>query len=117
MYQWYHNKINDKFAWDKLASDSDFRSSLSNVHVAVLDSGINWEHTDLDSIVNSHQDFVNAEDEDDYEDDGGDTNGHGTNVAGIIGNVANTIGGRGVAAGVKIDSYRVLGRQGKGNDD
>ncbi|MCR5590990.1 MAG: S8 family serine peptidase [Lachnospiraceae bacterium] len=128
-YQWYHELINDKFVWKNYESDASFRSSLSQIEVAVLDTGINYEHNDLSAVVGSHQNFVDSEY---YPNDpneiynytstpeekaGGDTQGHGTNVSGIIGNIANSIGGRGVAAGVKIDSYRVLGRWGSSNDD
>lgn len=111
MYQWYHNNINDKFAWKLIDNGS---INLGAVHVAVLDTGINYDHPDLKAIVDIHKNF--AENPDDYESQGGDTGGHGTNVAGIIGNIANTIGGRGVAAGVKIDSYRVLGSNGAPDD-
>ena len=126
-FQYYHELINDKFVWKKYENDSDFKNSLSDVTVAVIDTGINFDHADFGDRVVSHVNFVqeekwkvgNAEYKDspnDYERDGGDTQGHGTNVAGIIGNITNNIGGRGVAAGVKIRSYRVLGRGGSGQD-
>ncbi|MCR5590835.1 MAG: S8 family serine peptidase, partial [Lachnospiraceae bacterium] len=120
MYQWYHNKVNDKYVWDKIdKSGSSLKTNLQQIHVAVLDTGINYEHADFGTVT--HQNFVSLENESGqtaYEKGGGDTDGHGTNVAGIIANIANNnIGGRGVAAGVVLDSYRVLNRDGSGSDD
>lgn len=121
MYQWYHDIINDKYAW-KLVDNGTL--NINDVHVAVIDSGINYDHNDFGANVSSHTNYVDKEindytedDSTEYEKTGGDSSGHGTNVAGIIGNIANTIGGRGVAAGVMIDSYRVLGRWGSSYDD
>lgn len=123
MYQWYHNIVNDKFIWKKIdINEDDMGDKLSTVHVAVLDSGINYEHTELSDVMSSHKNYIEAShdgngEQTPYEADGGDTQGHGTNVAGIIGNIANNgVGGRGVAAGVKIDSYRVLNRDCSGTD-
>ncbi len=133
-FQWYHEKIGDKFVWKQIESDPDYLERLSNVKVAVLDTGINWEHPDFGwdagtetGNVIFHKDYVEGKeidperpehqaDQEPYELAGGDTNGHGSNVAGIIGNVANVLGGRGVAPGVKLLSFRVLGRWGSGAD-
>ena len=123
-YQYYHELINDKFVWTKYENDATYKNNLKNIHVAVIDTGINYEHSDFSGVLGDHTNYVDYEldrdgysyDSTPYEQSGGDTNAHGSNVAGIIGNIANGIGGRGVASGVTIDSYRALGRWGRGKD-
>jgi len=72
-----------------------------NVDVAVLDTGIDLTHPDLN--VYRHVGFA------DPGLDGNDWNGHGTHVAGIIGALDNDIGVVGVAPGVRLWSVQVLG--------
>lgn len=114
-YQWYHEIIGDKFVWDEMdkitsqgISDYDgplnplFVNNLNNMTVAVIDTGIAMSHEDFDSSMivgeyNATDDSTNVEDD----------NGHGSNVAGIIGNTANDKGGRGIAAGVNIMPIKV----------
>lgn len=63
------------------------------IRVAVVDSGIDREHPDLDPVIVDYQNF-HADTEDDR-----DTIGHGTHVAGIIGAEANnSIGIAGLCA-------------------
>ena len=97
------------------------------IHVAVIDSGIDYDHPDLGGCfgrgcrVTSGYDLVG----DDYDEEESDPNwqpvphpdadpddcaGHGTHVAGIIG--ANG-GIRGVAPDVTFSSYRVFGCAGR----
>lgn len=114
-------------------------SGLSNVYVAVLDTGIT-AHPDLDANVvtgydmvsgesnppdlqhaNSWTSYVSANDGDGRDPDPSDpgdftssehSSWHGTHVAGIIAAVDNSIGVVGVAPNVKIEPVRVLGTQG-----
>ncbi|HYF32683.1 MAG TPA: S8 family serine peptidase [Chitinophagaceae bacterium] len=74
----------------------------------VLDTGIDFDHPDLNVDVNRSRSFVtnvtSADDE----------NGHGTHVAGIIGAKNNTIGVLGVASGANLVSLKVLDKDGMG---
>ena len=100
------------------------------IHVAVIDSGIDYDHPDLGGCfgrgcrVTNGYDFVG----DDYDEEESDPTwqpvphpdadpddcvGHGTHVAGIIG--ANG-GIRGVAPDVTFGSYRVFGCNGATSD-
>lgn len=79
--------------------------------VAVLDTGIDFNHPDLTGRILTGYDFVNN-DGDPFDD-----RGHGTSVAGIISAVAdNGVGIAGVAglADVKILPVKVLDRDGYG---
>ena len=123
------------------AAQSELGYTGKGVKVAVMDSGIDYDHPDLGGCfgtgcrVTVGHDFVgdayNADETspaynpvptpDDYPDDcGGDgthvpgVGGHGTHVAGIIG--ANG-GVRGVAPGVTFGAYRVFGCEGQTTDD
>jgi minor extracellular serine protease Vpr len=101
------------------------------IHVAIVDSGVDYDHPDLGGCfgpacrVTNGYDFVG----DDYDDEARDATwqpiphpdpypddcyGHGTHVAGIVG--ANG-GVRGVAPDVTIGSYRVIGCHGGASDD
>lgn len=103
--------IDAESAWDKI-------TDCSSVMVAVIDTGVNYNHEDLAdnmwdgsaSGYNYHgYDFVNS----DY--DPMDFNGHGTHVAGIIGAVGNNAKGvTGVCWNVKIMAVRVLNAVGEG---
>jgi subtilisin len=76
------------------------------VDVAVIDSGIDTEHADLNVVggrnCSTGQSF----------DDG---NGHGTHVAGTIGAKDNGIGVVGVAPGARLHAVRVLNNSGSGS--
>ena len=84
-------------AWDNVTGSPTFR-------VAVLDSGIDYDHPDLeDNYLAIGYDWVN--DDDDPMDD----HGHGTHCAGIIGGVGNnTAVMAGVAWQVKVFAEKVL---------
>ena len=83
---------------------------LSSIHVAVIDTGIDGNHSDLNVV--GHADMVGNSTPSDAHD--GDGNGHGTHVAGTIGALANGAGVAGVAPGVPLHSVRVLGSDGSG---
>lgn len=74
----------------------------------VLDTGIDFDHPDLNVDVTRSKSFIpditSADDE----------NGHGTHVGGIIGAKNNTYGVLGVASGANLVSLRVLGKDGIG---
>ncbi len=76
--------------------------------VAVVDTGIDLDHPDL-NVANGTDCIApgtSAEDE----------NGHGTHVAGTIGARNNGAGVTGVAPGTRVDAVRVLDEDGSGTD-
>lgn len=78
--------------------------SASATVVAVVDTGIDSSHPDLNVTNSQGFGFAN----------GLDQNGHGTHVAGTVGALHNTIGVIGVFPGVSLWSLRVLDAQGAG---
>ncbi len=84
---------------------------LSGVHVAVIDTGIDAMHPDLNVVADV--DIV-AQSGAGRAAPGDDPNGHGTHVAGTIGARADEAGVVGVAPGVPLHAVRVLDRDGAG---
>ncbi len=78
------------------------------VKIAVIDSGIDYNHEDLDGNYQGGYDFVF--DDDDPMDDS--LNSHGTHVAGIIAAEKNGIGVVGVAPEASLYSLKVLPKYG-----
>lgn len=76
------------------------------VRVAILDTGIDLDHPDLD--ITGNVTFVSGTT------DGDDDNGHGTLVAGIIASLDNDLGYIGVAPEVELYSVKVLNKEGEG---
>ena len=79
--------------------------------IAVIDSGVDMKHEDLEGAFVKGRDFV------DDDNDPSDGFGHGTHVAGIAAARANNhIGIAGVAPGAKIMPVRVLDTNGNGTN-
>ena len=79
----------------------------SGVGVAVVDSGVDLNHTDLTVSSSTFTAYgTSAQDE----------NGHGTHVSGTIGARNNTTGVVGVAPGATIFAVKVLAANGTGSD-
>jgi subtilisin len=80
-----------------------------NVDVAVIDTGVDFSHPDLNvyraGAHNCSATELNAK----------DGNGHGTHVAGTIGALDNRIGVVGMAPGARIWPVRVFGPSGAGS--
>lgn len=100
--------ISAELAWDII-------TDCSSVVVAVIDTGVNYNHGDLaanmwnDGLGNAGYDYV------DNDNDPMDTNGHGTHVAGTIGAVGNNATGTtGVCWQATIMAIRVLDTLGSG---
>jgi subtilisin len=79
------------------------------VKVAVLDSGINYNHVDLAPNYRGGYDFVNNDS------DPWDDHGHGTHVAGTIAAVRDGSGVVGVAPDVQLYALKVLNADGFGS--
>ncbi|PTL37487.1 S8 family peptidase [Alkalicoccus saliphilus] len=97
---------------DRLEAPSIHSSGLtgSGVSVAVLDTGIEASHSDLN--VQGGESFVSGE-PDPYS----DSNGHGTHVAGTVGALDNSHGVLGVAPAADLYAVKVLGAEGGGTLD
>lgn len=78
-----------------------------NADIAILDTGIDLTHPDLNVISNVT--FIVGTTT------GNDDNGHGTHCAGIAAALNNTIGVVGVAPGARLWSVKVLNYQGSGS--
>lgn len=94
------------------------QTNWSNVDVAIIDTGIDRDHLDLNVVGGTHfytpttgppNRRVTTED-DRYDDDAG----HGSHVAGIVGALENERGVVGVAPGAKLWAVKVLDSGGYG---
>ncbi|WP_370589259.1 S8 family peptidase [Thermoactinomyces sp. CICC 10521] len=100
--QWGPQKIQAPQAWDVTRGSS-------SVKIAIVDTGVQYDHPDLSGKVIKGYDFVNN-DSDPY-----DQNGHGTHCAGIAAAVTNNSRGiAGIAPNVSILAVRVLDANGSG---
>jgi len=102
-YQWNMPKIKAPEGWDVERGESN------SVVVAVIDTGVDLSHSDLNDKIVQGYDFANNDN------NPSDDNGHGTHVAGIIS--AETNNGQGVAGvswGAKIMPVKVLYSSGSG---
>ncbi|WP_113702723.1 S8 family serine peptidase [Nonomuraea lactucae] len=89
----------------------DGRDERVDADVAVLDTGIDFDHPDLNVArrvlcLNTTTCTDNA---------GDDDHGHGSNVAGIVAGLDNGIGYVGIAPGARLWSIKVLNSSGSGN--
>ena len=96
---WGIKRINAPAAWKKI--------NYSNVRVAVLDSGVNYNHPDLKSVKNGYNAI-------DPSKPALDDHGHGTHVAGTIAAVADGKGVAGVVPGIQLYAVKVLDSAGGG---
>lgn len=101
-YQFDMSAINADWAWQHCSTGSP------NIVVAVIDTGVSLNHPDLNANLIGGYDFV------DYDSIAQDGNGHGSNVAGIIGAALNGVGVVGVAPNTHILPVRVLDDNGSG---
>jgi len=80
----------------------------TGVKVAVIDTGIDYTHPDLDANYKGGYDFVNVDA------DPKDDHGHGTHCAGIVAAEDNDIGVIGVAPQAYLYAVKVLNKYGSG---
>ena len=103
-FQWGLRKIGMEAVWDVTTGSPD-------VIVAVLDTGVDEAHPDLEPNVVEGYDFVNDDP------DAWDDSSHGTHVAGVIAALGNNAEGTaGMAWGSKIMPIKVLDSKGLGPD-
>jgi len=81
----------------------------TGVKVAVIDSGVDYNHPDLAGRVVGGYDFVNSDT------DPLDDNGHGTHVAGTVAALDNDVGVVGVGPEISIYALKVLNSSGSGS--
>lgn len=81
------------------------------VGVCVVDTGVDYNHPDLDNVYAGGWDFVNNDN------DPWDDAGHGTHCAGTIAAEANGLGVIGASYGVTLYAAKVLDDQGSGWSD
>lgn len=87
-----------------------FSSSGYGAKVAVIDTGIDLDHQDLQNQVTHCYDAIQ-----DKEGDCSDENGHGTHVAGTISGLNNASGVVGVAYSAKLMALKFLSANGSGS--
>ena len=102
--QWSLSKMNMETAWET-------NKTSGKIKVAVLDSGVNYNHEDIDSSkIIKGRDYINNDN------DPMDDMGHGTHVAGIIGAATNNQKGvAGVSWDAQILAVKVLNSGGTGD--
>lgn len=106
--QWGLLKINAEEAWTVATGEGAL--------IAIVDTGVDLGHPDLDANIVS---FADADFVEPNRGDGPqDENGHGTHVAGIVAaETANGIGVAGTAPAAKILPVRVLDEEGAGTTE
>lgn len=123
--EWNLNAINAPESWSQGYSGQ-------GVVVAVVDSGVDWKHPDLQGAIwtnpgeiagdgidndrNGYVDDTRGWDFANRDNNPMDENGHGTHVAGSIVAARNDIGATGVAYQADVMPVRVLGAIGSGTD-
>jgi thermitase len=108
--QWHLAKINAEKAWTKAGN----RGS-KNITVAVIDTGVDYNHPSLAANMVPGYDF-HQNDSDPMDTTGDQNPGHGTHCAGIIGATGVIDGGTiGISPEVSIMPIRFLGEDGGGD--
>jgi subtilisin family serine protease len=87
-------------------ADSGSAQPAASVNVAVIDTGIDLTHPDLNAVAGTNCVTTGASPQDD--------NGHGTHVSGTIGARNTGSGVVGVAPGTRLYAVKVLNRRGSG---
>lgn len=97
---WGVNRIDAELAWPTTTG--------LTVKVAIMDTGIDLDHSDLQTNIKGNVNTINPLKS------GNDDNGHGTHVAGIVAAIDNEIGVIGVGPEISLYAVKVLGKNGSG---
>jgi len=97
---WGVDRIDADLAWS--------RTKGFTVDVAIIDTGIDLDHLDLQANIKGNVNTINPLKS------GNDDNGHGTHVAGIVAAVDNTIGVIGTGPEIYLYAVKVLSKTGSG---
>lgn len=104
-YQWGLKRINIERAWDITMGNQE-------IVVGLVDTGVDYTHSELQNKVILGRDFVNLDD------DPVDDHGHGTHLAGIVAaQTNNALGIAGVAPAMSILAIKGIGSGGSGPAD
>lgn len=101
----------EKLPWGVDRIDADLTWAITKglaIKVAILDTGIDLDHLDLQANIKGNVNTINPLKS------GNDDNGHGTHVAGIVAAVDNTIGVIGTGPEVYLYAVKVLSKTGSG---
>ncbi|MCP4763792.1 MAG: S8 family serine peptidase [archaeon] len=102
---WGPDMINAERVWGGIEDANDVTSGRltgQGVRVAILGSGIHYNHPDLNDNYRGGYDFINN---DNYPND---EHGHGTKCAGVIAAEDNGVGSIGVAPNVELFAIKVF---------
>jgi len=104
-------ELNNTWGVKQIGADAVHNANIfgTGVKVAIIDSGIDYNHSELSSNYAGGYDFVNNDN------DPMDDNGHGTHVAGTVAALRNGSGVVGVAPEVGLYALKVLGANGSGS--
>lgn len=108
-------QANDKVEYGvkMIGAQSEWKETKGKgIKVAVIDTGIDFNHPDLKERVKGGRNFTTPN-PNDYM----DRNGHGTHCAGVIAASMNKLGIIGVAPEVELYALKVLGDDGSGSLD
>lgn len=97
---WGINRINADAAWPATKGLA--------VKAAILDTGIDLDHPDLQNNIKGNVNTINPLK------NGNDDNGHGTHVAGTVAAIDNDIGVIGAGPEIYLYAVKVLGKNGSG---
>ena len=104
--------LEDELPWGINRIDADIVHSTNKgtgVKIAIIDTGIDYNHPELDNYYRGGYDFINGDNDpmDDY--------WHGTHCAGIVAAEDNEIGVIGVAPEVELYGLKVMDSSGSGS--
>lgn len=110
---WGVDRIDAEKVWGDGEDAVDVTKSTTGngVKVAILDTGIDIDHSDLAGNVKGGWNII--ADNSDFD----DPNGHGTHCAGIVAAADNGFGVIGVAPEAHLYGVKVLDRRGRGTED
>lgn len=97
---WGIVRIYAELAWEKTTG--------SPIKVAILDTGIDLDHPDLEGNIKGNVNLIKPNKS------GDDDKGHGTHVAGIVAALDNDIGVIGIGPDISLYAVKVLDKKGRG---